>query len=357
MEIVSIDAGNGFVDGVMNGKRNHYTYARFPSVRALATGDSLGLGSGFEMSFNFVDWGSHRYLFGDEALLGMRKAIERHQGAGRYGDEFHQFLVAVAIGMMDVKEGDIDLTLFAPPGLYAKAAPIIQKRFSEAGGAGLRFAKDDKVRKWRYKRIRVQPEGVGAAACFMLNADGVLVDASVLAGDVLVIDIGMHTLDVLQMKNGNFNPESLSTATWENGGLKAHVLEPVLRQVIKVNADFSLMTLDDIDLVLRRGILSDNWILESGGKTIDLRETFAKRFQRYAEWVKNNVLDGAYNGLRGLRGGIPVGGGASLVQSHLENYYPEKIMRFGEGTTKGIDPIDANAIGGLRMAKFALSMK
>jgi hypothetical protein len=356
--IVSVDAGNGMTDAVSQ-KATGYGYARFPSVRATATGDSLGLGQ-FEQQFNYVDWGGHRYLLGDEAVQGMRRGIERHQGAGRYGDEFHKFLVACSIAKLGITEGAVDLTLFAPPGLYAQAKPLMQKRFAEAdGNVAIKFAKDEKPRKWKYTNVRVWPEGIGAAACFLLDADGCISsDAQALAGEVLILDLGMHTLDALQMSNGNFNPESLAHATIENGGIKTHVLEPVLRTVKKMGSDYDLITLDDIDAVLRQGFQSDNWTLVWAGKSIDLREEFQRRFDRYSAWIANTVIDGPFNGLRGLRAAIPVGGGARMVQDNLKKMYEDKILRFGvDGSTRNIDPIDANAIGGLRLAKSAMKEK
>jgi hypothetical protein len=356
--IVSVDAGNGMTDAVVQ-KSKGYGYTRFPSVRATATGDSLGLGRQFEQSYNHVDWAGHRYLFGDEAIQGMRRGIERHQGANRYGNEFHKFLVACAVAQLGIVEGEIDLTLFAPPGMYNTAKPTMEKYFMEgSGNVAIQFANDKKPRKWKYTNIRVQPEGIGAAACFMLDESGCIANASMLAGQVVILDLGMHTLDALHMADGNFNPESLATATWENGGIKTHILEPMLNTVKKMGDDFTLLTLDDIDAVLRRGIQTDDWTLTVAGKSVDLREPIQKRRHRYAEWVANNIVDGVFNGMRGMRALIPVGGGARLIQDILASQYNDKILRFGvDGATKNIDPMDANAIGGLRLAKFSLKGK
>jgi hypothetical protein len=359
LNIVSVDAGNGMTDAVMQ-KPKGYGYTRFPSVRAAATGDSLGLGPQFEKSFDYVDWGRHRYLFGDDAIEGSRRGIERHQGAGRYGDEFHKFLVACAISKLGITGGEIDLTLFAPPGMYAQAKTTMQKRFAEAdGNVAIKFASDAAPRSWKYSNIRVWPEGIGAAACFMLDEDGCMsAHAQMLAGEVLILDLGMHTLDALQMSDGNFNPEALAHATIENGGIKTHILEPVLRTVKKMGHDYDLLTLDDIDAVLRKGMQADNWTLTTAGQSVDLREEFQKRFDRYSQWIANTVIDGPFNGLRGMRAAIPVGGGARLVQDNLAALYEGKIMRFGvDGTTQNIDPIDANTLGGLRLAKYSMKDK
>src|SRR5687767_767272 len=107
--IVSIDAGNGGTTGLLAEKKG-YKSVRFPSVRAVTSGESLGLGAGFEMEYDFVEWGGHKYLVGDDVFI-SRRAVERHQGAFRYGDEFHLFLIAVALGKLAPKGGSVDLTL------------------------------------------------------------------------------------------------------------------------------------------------------------------------------------------------------------------------------------------------------
>ena len=58
-----------------------------------------------------------------------------------------------------------------------------------------------------------------------------MTQSGVLVGDTIILDIGAYTLDALKMVYGNFNSEGLDHATWENGGLNAHLREPVLRAV------------------------------------------------------------------------------------------------------------------------------
>ena len=75
-------------------------------------------------------------------------------GANRYGNEFHQFLVAVALAKLGVKEGAVDLTVFAPPGLFNDMKPHIKKRFTEGGGeVTIQLSGDKKPRKWHYENV------------------------------------------------------------------------------------------------------------------------------------------------------------------------------------------------------------
>src|SRR5690606_37624936 len=114
--LVSCDPGNGGTNAVLARDNGRHKSIYFPSVRAAATGDSLGLGKDLELDYRYVDWYGHRYVIGDDVLRVTRRHLERHTGTNRYGNELYQFLVAVALGEMGIREGTVDLTLFAPPG-------------------------------------------------------------------------------------------------------------------------------------------------------------------------------------------------------------------------------------------------
>ena len=351
--IISVDAGNGGVNAIRALKKSHKS-VYFPSVRAAATGDTLGLGEQFELQYDYVDWSGHRYVVGDDVIrLGKRNA-ERHQGAWRYGDEFHQFLVAVAVGQLGVKKGTVDLTLFAPPGMYVEAKEAMQKRFKEHDGyIAIGFKGEKSPRKWQYTSVTVWPEGIGAAACFALDDRGGLVENDTLKGRVVVLDIGMYTLDALRLIDGNFDVNSLEQATIEHGGLKQHLHEPVLRFLKKRDDDFSLATIDTVDMALRRGLNTGDYTLTAGNKQVDMQPLIDKYRERHAEWIANNIIDGMFDSLRDVSKLILVGGGAVLIQEYMRKWYGDKLIDFqaSEGTAD-VHPVNANAVGGIRLAQM-----
>lgn len=350
--IASADAGNGGTNVVLareNGAyRNHYE----PSVRAIATGDSLGLGSGLELQYEYVDWYGSRYVTGDDVVKVTRRGLERHMGAQRYGEEFHRFLVAVALAKLGVKDGTVDLTLFAPPGLFKEAKAHITEGFMEGNGeVKIQLKGDRKPRVWHYETIRVWPEGIGAAGCFLLEADGSPTQSDIFEGEVVLLDSGAFSLDALKMVDGNFNPESLEHATWENAGVHTHVREPLLRKIHAQGDDFKVITVDDVDTVIRRGLATDDYILKVAGFEMNLKPLAERYFERYADWVSNNICDGVFNGFRGIRSVILVGGGAVMIEDKLRALYPGKILdRKKYPSVKKIHPVDMNAVGGLRFA-------
>jgi hypothetical protein len=354
--IVSCDPGNGGTNAVLAKSNGGYKSFYEPSVRAAATGDSLGLGKDWELQYDYVDWYGHRYVTGDDVLRITRRNLERHMGAQRYGNEFHQFLVAVALAKLGVNKGTVDLTLFAPPGMYNEAKPLVQDRFLEnEGEVQIKLKGDKKPRSWRYENITVWPEGIGAAACFVIDDAGEFTHTDVLAGDTVILDIGAHTLDALKLTEGNFNPEALEHATWDNGGIHVHLREPILRALKKKSDDFANLTVDDVDRVMRLGFISDDFTLRVAGYEVDLKPLVDKYRERYAGWIANNICDGVFGGFRGIKSVIIVGGGAVLVEDYMREWYGSKLLdRKKHPTTKKIHPVDFNAVGGLRFALMRL---
>lgn len=357
--VVSVDAGNGGTNAVLAQAKGYKSFYE-PSVRAAATGDTLGL-EGLELKYEYVDWDGHRYVTGDDVVRVTRRQLEHHIGANRYGNEMHQFLVANAVARLGIKSGTIDLTLFAPPGLYNDLKDFIRDRFSQRGGrVEISLKGDKKPRKFQYDKVTIWPEGVGAAACFVLDDNGDEVISDALGGEVVVLDLGAHTLDAIQFTNGNFNAESLQYATWEAGGVHVHIREPILRAVKKqLGDDAARLTFDDIDRVIRLGSVSGDYILTVAGLDADLKPLVDRYCERYAEWVSNNIADGVFDGFRGIKSVVLVGGGAGLVEPYLskQTWYGNKILdRKSYKTTKSVHPVDMNAVGGLRFALHRLKV-
>jgi hypothetical protein len=197
----------------------------------------------------------------------------------------------------------------------------------------------------------VLPEGVGAALCFILNDKGEVQNNDVLSGETVVLDSGAYTLDALKLVDGNINPESLQSATWETGGIDAHIRQPILNIVKKKAEDFANVTVDDIDAVIRSGLETGDYRLRAAGLAVDLKTLIDKHRERFAEWIANNIGDGVFGGFKGIKSVILVGGGATLIGDYMKKWYGDKILDPKKyASTAKIHPVDFNAVGGLRLA-------
>lgn len=350
--LVSADAGNGGTNVVIAKENGGYKSHYEASVRAMASGDTLGLGD-LELQYTWIDWGGHRYVTGDDVVKVSRRGIEHHMGSSnRYGEEFHRFLVAVALAKMGIKEGTVDLTLFAPPGMFNEVKKKIERGFTgDNAHVMITLKGDKKPRQWHYEHVMVLPEGIGAALCFNFDDAGQPIQNDIFEGEVVVLDSGAFTLDAIRITDGNFNLDRLEEATIPNAGVHTHVREPMLRQIHKQGDDFKIVTVDDVDLAIRRGMNTGNWKLTVAGYEMDLEKLALRTFERYADWVSNNVCDGVFNGFRGVKSVILVGGGATMISDKLRETYPGKILDPKKFThTKRVHPIDMNAVGGLSYA-------
>jgi len=273
-------------------------------------------------------------------------------GSNRYGDEFHQFLVANACARIGVKEGAVNLTLFAPPGMFVEARKTMTERFLENGGnVEITLKADKKPRLFHYEAVNVWPEGIGAAACFIVDEHGALQKNDVLNGETVILDTGAHTLDALKMVDGKFNPEELEHATWDTGGLHLHIREPILRTLKNKSDDFANLTVDDVDRIIRNGLVSGDYTLRAAGLEVNIEPLLAKYAERYAEWIANNVCDGVFGSFKGIKSVILVGGGTPLIAHHMQKWYGNKLLDPKKyDITRKIHPVDFNAIGGLRLA-------
>ncbi len=349
----AVDAGNGGTNVaiVKAGNKKIKTHYE-PSVRAEVSGSSLDLGS-IEMDYEWTQWGNRLFVTGDDVLtVARRQKVDRHIGSQRYGDEFHQFLVANALARAGVKDGDsVNLILFAPPELYTEKKPLIIERFSEHGSKTMIMLKGDKKpRTITYESVNVIPEAIAAAFCFALDDNGQAVSTDALTGDVLVIDIGVYTIDCVILSNGELNTESYLTR--EREGLQ-RMRKELLSGLRARGGDYRALTEDDIDLLIRRALTEADYCLEIAGKGANLEKQFNEAAENYAGWIHNNLLDSEFDNLSGIRSLLLTGGGAAIVEPHIRRWLeePGKLLdRTIYPTTKTVPSAFMNAVGGLRLA-------
>lgn len=344
----SIDAGNGVVNAVLN---NIMIY--FASVRAAVTGASLNLqGSALgQMNIPYSDWNGRRYTWGDSVLHLHKPTQERHMGDSRYANELHQYLVAVALGQLGIGDGvPVDLTLCVPPGYYNAYAEYMVKRFTDE--FTIHFSGEEKPRTWNIESVRVWPESLAMGGFFMLNAEGEPVETDLFDGETVLLDVGINTLDAVRVSSGNFNPESLETATWADGGANEHVRKPLLALLKHQGDDFANATVDHIDAAFRQ----DKPIISMGGAKADLTTALDEYAGTYAAWIANNVISGEYRELRSVRNLIVGGGLAKYIRPHLVKWYKEKVFDPSKHPVASkVHPGFWNAIGARNLTAMELA--
>src|SRR5690554_7947291 len=99
------------------------------------------------------------------------------------------------------------------------------------------------------------------------------------------------------------------------------------------------------------GLASGDYTLRVAGYEVELLPLIDKHRERYAGWIANNICHGVFNGFRGVKSVILVGGGAEMVEPYLQEWYGEKVVdRKTLPHTRRIHPLGMNAMVRLRLA-------
>lgn len=350
--LVSVDPGNGGTNGVIANASGYPKFDYFPSVRARSLAVNIEDAGISTLKYETYDWRGERYVIGNDVVHVTSRALERHRGYNRYGNEFHMFLVACSLARLGVPSGEVMLTLFAPPGLYSDAKKAIKKVF-EGQTFTIGTNKGKRHQEWYIAGVNVLPEGVGAVGAVAFDSDGKPANTTLLNGRTAFIDIGAYTIDTLTLVDGRLDQERMQRATLENSGIFTFVIEPVLSLVHDQGAAFGLVTQDAIDLLLQNKAPR---ILRVGGHEVDLTQAIEDRFGLYAEWIANNIIDTELAGLREIERVFLVGGGAQMVEKYLQKMYRGKVVKAGKADPfYGVHPAYWNIVGGLRMTMNHLS--
>ena len=351
--IASVDCGNGNTAAVLAGSKKTIS---IPSIRVVVKPQSMGLGKNAEVEYTTAEWRGEHYAVGDDVLFANRARIDRHMGQNRYGGEHHQFLTAYALARLGIKQGRVDLTLLCPPSMYNDLKkPMIEAYTSNP--VEIKLKGDKEPRTWVYENVTVWPEGYGAAACFILDTNGELSPLhEKLTGDVLVLDVGAYTANVIRLHNSKLNSADLPKSSLMNGGGNTHIRQPLLEWVQSGGGDLRAVTLDDIDRVLRLASISEDYTLRFAGKEVNLKATLDYLSKQYADWLANQ-LDTNFNSLQEVNSLLIVGGNAAYVADHLHRWYKKAIQYSDLREFARLHASDLNAVGGLRLALARLNAK
>lgn len=357
--IASVDAGNGGTNAILWHNGQQFGPIYFPSIRMEVTGDSLGFGN--ELSIDYVDYKGSRYAVGDDVLLFNNPNITAHRGGeNRYGDETQQFLVDTAIAGLGVTAGVVQLILFAPPGVYSEVKDRLAGAF-EGREVEIQLKDDSGPRRWRYKDVKVLPEGLGALMAFGFTDEGENAFTTVLDGRNLLLDVGLYTVDAVEILNGQVISENKQEMSFRDDGIFKQVLQPVLRYAkTHGGRDFRDLTAADVDHSLRAGLVGYDrrsmsiekcrFSVRRANKTLDLTDEFQAAFQRLATWL-HSVIDSSFNELAGYSGLFLIGGGADLVREYIRTKYPDRLWDHATiDHIANVEPWDMNIVGGLRYA-------
>lgn len=363
---ISTDAGNGWAAcyRLVNGKVKMHG---IPHARARVTGAKLNSDMGAQNVAEYADFAGQRYGYGDGIWNLSDAPIDLHQNTSRrYGGNMHIFLIMVNLAEMGVKSGsELTLIIPAPPGLLNEVSPQIKKvllageKGDSSGEWTIQLRRDKKPRTYIFKRIITVAEGAGAYAAYRFDQDGDVATLSdgqggdMMAGRVVVLDLGAGTGDTYTIQDGNLNPDSIAHATDDKAGVIHNILKPLLNDVIDAVPQATHMTTAHMDSVLRRYVVNpqaESAMLRVSGKNIDLEKSILANCERYADWIAANKIDPLW--ASGTDAIIEAGGGWLYIDSFLRQWYGDRLILIPSqfAHTRQIALFDLNGVGQLRLA-------
>ncbi len=298
--------------------------------------------------FDLYTWNGQTYAFGDDVAMFRREQIERNYGNRRYGEDAHQFMVAASLLNMGVA-GDVDLTLFIPPGRFNEMKDSVIKAFMGKTvhiAVATRHGMDFEA-TLTYKNVRVLPEGVGVVFCNRYRPDGSPDDTLLkyLNGEIGIIDFGRNTVDFWIMVNGMFDPTAIKSV--DDFGVQHEIIEPILRALTELNRDYAYILPEEIDAAIRDGSFK---FTAPNGQIVNFKKTYDKLQIAYADRVSTEVIQPHMRSLEGMGGAHLLGGGAIGIRQHLAAKYRGKI--FSLDAVGNVHETEINAEGALRFVLF-----
>lgn len=337
---VSIDAGNGSTIGIHD--KHTVVFPSFSAPRRIVNMDRIS------MDVTTYERNGETFVFGDDVLR-LQSEISSHRGASKYGSEFHIRQILVALTQLELgTEPSIELLTYAPPALLQEAKDAFkewegtkQPIIVHSGDEATHFV-------FHLKKITVLPEGLGALGVYLFDEKGKPKDISFSAGNVMVLDSGAFSLDVMLFNNMKLATDRLNDATRENYGLFDFVIANLKQDIVDHDSRFRTVKLAQIEATIRHAIIDNGGelptsiILEHGNNAIDIGEHVSVYVESLAKNIYTDVLVSNYD-LTSIGKLVVIGGCGALIHSVIK----PMIEQHGTKVYLPDSPITVNARGGL----------
>lgn len=345
MKTVSVDAGNGGMNAVMMDDDGVLAHSYMPSTWVTYNSGGANFVGINRLKHTVWRFEGDEYVIGKDVVLSSDTGGERFQGEVRYGSEFHACLVAAGMADLGVPNGEVRLVLFAPPGIYSKVKPAIEKRFI----GGLEIEKGSSTNGgwqkhcWDVKKVTVYPEAVSAVDAIVRDNLGNIVAPHLVRGNVLIIDIGFNTVDRIRLVNGAVDTAPSFQMTLKGQGLYTRVIVPITNHLRR---DFPDITESHVDIA----VYADDMSLVYGGQQFSIQELHEHHMARYADYLVG-VMSQDFISLDGYAAAYLVGGGANKIMwDKMNAAFPGRFVPLSHYPPEIPGPTFLNAVGGLYKA-------
>jgi hypothetical protein len=345
---MAIDAGNGTTCVVTERTKSII----FPSVIQRVEDVRLdGRGSqGFTIHVERLneqtgEWQDRKsWAIGETAVLlpGLKTRITSKE---RIGSEYQLVLIlagsvraldAIIDSNADELKVDANWLLNTPPIYYRFATAL-----HELAGH-YRVEYNRKVYHLNAGIGHVYPEGVGAAACYMLDSNGRFVNPAFAAGHTGVVDGGYRTIDSAIFEGPTLLENSAQSLTNSITGVYRLMQQWAMEEF---GEDWNE---EECETNLRNSYT----ILRETKERVDLGDWIDDLGSRLADLIEADVFQKQWNGLGDVDRVILAGGVSYMVAPHLKDRFPNVIiLREEHPHTRDVPYELMNATGHIRLLR------
>jgi hypothetical protein len=286
---LGIDVGFGWVKCAFRNEDAEVKLFRFPSAVALVPGSA-----GRVQGFDCVELDGSLCMVGDPAVRSEWVVAARDMDSLLTHGPVLLFEALKRTGARDFNDHSIGVGL--PPGDYSAYRERIAKGWSRVAING-----DVLVNE-----LKVYPQGAAALVDYFENGSE--------GENLIIVDVGHNTLDVVPVWNGRAVPGE--SGTIDRGGVSrvADELVAILRSEHGMN-----LNVYEASLLVERGDM------KVFGRTVDLGDRIEECLTRYSEWLFSRLSDRWGTALRKADAVLMIGGGACLLKGSIPNRYKDLI--------------------------------
>ncbi len=332
METYGADVGYGFVKIVTaDGRR-----ASFPSVCKPSGGDGLAeiFGSraaAHRLRLMTPGAGFQEWLVGRSALAA--DAIRSWSTSGSDRADY-PVLVMAALAAIGAK-GSVSIAVGLPLSVYTNKSEQRALRAALEGLSALVGLDGRELQEIEIASVTVYPQAVGAYFAWTASLPGLTLSRQAIG----LVDVGYRTTDylVLRPQNGKMEPDGELSGSLDMGVADA------MTHLGKSLAETYRLSFPLPDTALDEALLGDGTI-GIRGQVVNVMIAYQAEVKRLAVEITEQLRHIWAKRLDRLAAVIVAGGGGAAVQPHLGL----------PGAVLVDDPVYANAIGFLRMARMKL---
>lgn len=390
--VVAFDGGNGKASMHWLDEKGKLHRRTIPHAKTRVTGQRIKLDWGHTVTVDYADFNGQRFGYGDTIWdLAGEYSIDTFQNTPeRYGTYDHISYALVLMAEMKLPDGEYDIMVSVPPGLYETVKEQVIQGFK----AGIPFTtkhngrqvedydgwwtlsiskdltagRDQPVHRYKFNRVIVLLEGWVGYAAYRFDLAGNEIELpgpdgnDLLAGVVRIGDAGFGTFDSPVLRDGSLVQDSLGQSTDDSGGIGSRLCEPILQKILDVVPEARL-TLAHVDKYLRdfmdgkggtvKPLSDDAATVDIRGKRLRLRGVFESAIKAYADWMWNSKITQAIR--QNTDTYLADGGGWLYVVPFIQNWAEGKLIILTPDNVphlKKYNYFELNGIGMLAVAAY-----